>query len=82
MSCPRSAAWRLKIRWPIQASGAKTVVISTDDSTPGEVYVYVGEKQATGTTIEKAGLTGGELYGISASFGDDTGATPPAGTFS
>jgi serralysin len=62
-------------------SGAKTVVISTDDSTPGEVYLYVGEKKAAGTTIEKAGLTGGDLYGILASFGDDTGATPPAGTF-
>ncbi len=63
------------------ASGAKTVVIGTDDSTPGEVYLYVGDKKATGNTIEKAGLTNGELFGIAASFGDDTGATPPAGTF-
>jgi serralysin len=63
------------------ASGAKTVVMSTDDSTPGELYLYVGDKQATGTTIEKAGLVGGDLFGIVASFGDDTGATPPAGTF-
>jgi Bacterial protein of unknown function (DUF839) len=42
----------------------KTVVISTDDSTPGQVYVYVGEKQSTGSEIEKAGLHGGILYGI------------------
>src|SRR5262245_43551019 len=68
------------------ASGAKTLVMGTDDSTPGEVYVYVGNKQATGNTIEKAGLTNGLLYGIQASFGDDVGATPaggtpPAGTF-
>jgi serralysin len=63
------------------AGGAKTVIVATDDSTPGEVYVYVGDKKATGNTIEKAGLTGGDLFGIAASFGDDTGATPPAGTF-
>jgi hypothetical protein len=42
----------------------KTVVVSTDDSTPGQVYVYVGEKQSTGSEIEKAGLHGGLLYGI------------------
>ena len=66
------------------ASGAKTVVIGTDDSTPGEVYLYVGDKKATGSAIEKAGLADGKLFGIQASFGDDTGvgATPPPGTFS
>jgi serralysin len=63
------------------ASGAKTVVMGMDDSTPGEVYLYLGDKQATGSTIDKAGLTNGELFGIAASFGDDTGATPAAGTF-
>ena len=30
----------------------------------GQVYVYVGTKQATGNTVEKAGLTNGELYGV------------------
>jgi hypothetical protein len=35
-----------------------------DDSTPGQVYVYIGQKQDTGTEIEKAGLHGGSLYGI------------------
>jgi hypothetical protein len=42
----------------------KTVVISMDDSTPGQVYVYIGEKQSAGSEIEKAGLHGGILYGI------------------
>jgi hypothetical protein len=54
----------------------KTIVIGTDDSDvstnpfplgtaqPSEVYVYVGNKQATGNDIEKAGLTGGTLYGV------------------
>lgn len=45
-------------------SGAKTVVISLDDSGGGQLYVYVGDKQATGNAIERAGLTEGDLFGI------------------
>ena len=45
-------------------SGDKTIVIGSDDSTPGQVYVYYGDKQTTGSDIEKAGLHGGKLYGI------------------
>lgn len=41
-----------------------TVVVSADDSTPGQVYVYYGTKQSAGSDIVKAGLTGGKLYGI------------------
>jgi hypothetical protein len=49
---------------------AKTVVISQDDTSGaggapnGEVYVYIGDKQSSGTPVEKAGLTNGSLYGI------------------
>ncbi len=46
------------------ASGVKTLVLGTDDSTPGQLYLYVGEKQGSGTEVEKAGLTDGILYGI------------------
>lgn len=45
-------------------TGDKTVVIGTDDSTPGQVYVYVGDKQATGNSVERAGLANGTLSGI------------------
>ena len=45
-------------------AGNKTVVIGTDDSTPGQVYVYVGDKQATGNAVELAGLANGTLSGI------------------
>ncbi|MBA2571348.1 MAG: DUF839 domain-containing protein [Chloroflexi bacterium] len=45
-------------------SGVATVVIGLDDATPGQVYVYVGEKSSTGNPVEQAGLTGGTLYGI------------------
>ena len=46
-------------------SGDKTVVIGTDDSTPGQVYMHVGQKQYTGNDVQRAGLDGGRLYGIS-----------------
>ncbi|MFN5946440.1 MAG: alkaline phosphatase PhoX [Phycisphaerae bacterium] len=42
----------------------KTIVAGTDDSTPGQVYFYVGDKQATGNTIERAGLMNGKTYGM------------------
>jgi hypothetical protein len=42
----------------------KTVVIGTDDTTPGEVYVYIGTKTSSGTEVNKAGLTNGLLYGV------------------
>jgi Ca2+-binding RTX toxin-like protein len=63
-------------------TGAKTVVMGLDDSSPvGEVYLYVGDKRATGTAVERAGLTDGDLYGIAASFGDDGAVAPTQGTF-
>lgn len=36
-----------------------------DDSTPGEVYFHVGEKQGSGSPIERAGLHNGTLYTLS-----------------
>ena len=50
----------------------KTVVAGNNDSSPyGQVFVYIGDKNTTGTTaIEKAGLTNGQLYGVKV-----TGAT-------
>jgi hypothetical protein len=45
----------------------KTIVAGFDDSTPGQVYIYVGNKSASGNDITKAGLTGGQLYGVAVS---------------
>ncbi len=45
-------------------TGNKTVVAVTDDATPGQVYFYFGDKQATGSSIDKAGLTNGDLWGL------------------
>jgi Bacterial protein of unknown function (DUF839) len=46
------------------ASGDRTVSVQLDDSTPGQVYAYAGDKQTTGNPVEQAGLNNGRLYGI------------------
>ena len=55
-------SWENALAAPFQQN--TTVVIGTDDSTPGEVYVYLGTKTNAGTEVDKAGLTNGLLYGI------------------
>ena len=61
----------------------KTIVALSDDETSGEIYIYVGDKQSTGTQIDKAGLTDGLLYGISvAGITDETNVAGVNGTFS
>jgi len=41
-----------------------TIVVGTDDSSSGELYVYVGTKKSAGNDIERAGLVGGVLFGV------------------
>ena len=58
-------SWENSIANP--ATGDKTVVAGTDDATPGQVYFYIGTKTTSGSEIEKAGLSNGNLYGPSIS---------------
>ena len=65
-------------------TGDRTIVAATDDQGGGrgQVYVYAGDKKTTGNPVEKAGLTGGSLYGIrvdGAPF-EDAAAGIPSGT--
>ena len=55
-------SWENSVANP--ATGVKTVVVGTDDATPGQVYVYVGNKTNSGTPVDHAGLTNGLLYGV------------------
>jgi secreted PhoX family phosphatase len=55
-------SWENAIASPFTSN--KTIVAGTDDATPGQVYMYIGTKTNTGTEIEKAGLSGGKLYGV------------------
>ncbi|HET6940933.1 MAG TPA: calcium-binding protein [Sphingomicrobium sp.] len=64
----------------------KTIVALSDDSSPpsgnGQVYIYIGEKQSTGTEIDKAGLTGGDFYGIKVTgVASEANDNPINGTF-
>lgn len=73
------ADWENAVTMP--GTGAATVVVETNDDMSGQVYVYVGEKKVSGNDVERAGLTGGTLYGVKiegvGQEGEDT--TVPAG---
>ncbi len=56
------ASWENYVTSPFQQD--KTITIGMDDATPGQVYVYIGTKQTSGSEIVKAGLSGGKLYGV------------------
>lgn len=73
-------SWENAVASP--APSDKTIVVGLDDSTPGQVYVYVGDKSATGNDIEKAGLTGGKLYGVAVDglLTEMNASVPAAGT--
>jgi len=55
-------SWENSVTHP--NAGDKTIVVGLDDSTPGQLYVYVGDKRDAGNAIERAGLQGGKLYGV------------------
>ena len=56
-------------------AGDRTIVVGTDDSTPGQVYVYVGDKTgASDSAVKRAGLANGALFGIRVL--DDTAGSP------
>lgn len=52
---------------PGAANLLQTVVVGTDDTTPGEVHVYIGTKTNSGNAVERAGLANGQVYGVKAS---------------
>lgn len=60
--------WLGKFSWenavPSPSTGVKTVVVGLDDSSGGQVYIYVGEKTTSNHPIEAAGLTNGVLLGV------------------
>lgn len=72
-------SWENSIASP--STGDRTVVVGLDDTTPGQVYVYVGDKTTSGSPVDRAGLTNGALYGIKvAGFAAEPTAGIPAGT--
>jgi hypothetical protein len=63
------------------SSGPFTVVAATDDSTLGEVVIYVGVKTACTNPVDSAGLTNVTLYGIKVDgYPSEPAAGIPSGT--
>ena len=73
-------SWENSVASPFASN--KTIVVGLDDATPGQVYIYVGSKTNSGNEIEKAGLTGGKLFGIAVTglLTETSGSVPAAGT--
>ncbi len=55
-------SWENSVAHP--NAGDKTLVVGLDDSSPGQVYLYVGDKLTSGTPVERAGLQDGKLFGV------------------
>src|SRR5690606_15787420 len=56
-------SWENSVACPYESD--KTIVVGLDDATPGQIYFYIGNKTNSGNEIERAGLSGGNLYGVS-----------------
>lgn len=74
------ANWENMVACPLASD--KTVVAAMDDSSPGQVYLYIGTKQSTGNPTERAGLQNGNLYGVAVSglTTEVSGSFPAPGT--
>ena len=61
---PRMGMMSFENIMPSLKPGPNTVVMAAEDgsATDSQLYVYAGKKQSTGTAIEKAGLTNGDLH--------------------
>ena len=59
-----------------------TIIAMTDDSAGGQVYFYVGQKEAGGSAVENAGLIGGDFYGLRVrGIPEEINGVPAIGTF-
>ena len=61
---PRLGMTSFENAMPSAKPGINTVVMANEDgsATDSQVYMYLGKKQSTGSPVDKAGLTNGDLY--------------------
>jgi hypothetical protein len=53
-------SWENTLEAPVRSS--RTVVLGNEDANPGQIRVYVGDKQRQGNAVERAGLSDGSLF--------------------
>lgn len=74
-------SWENAVASPLAQE--KTIVAGLDDTAGGELYFYVGTKQAEGSPVDQAGLQNGVLYTTSiAGFATEPPLGFTSGTFS
>lgn len=61
---PRMGMTSFENIMPSEKPGPNTVVMSAEDgsATDSQLYMYLGKKQSTGSSVDKAGLTNGDLF--------------------
>lgn len=65
---PRMGMLSFETIAPTRKPGINTVAIADEDgsATDSQLHLYIGKKQSTGSVIDKAGLTNGDLYVLNA----------------
>ena len=65
---PRMGMLSFETIAPTRKPGLNTVAIANEDgsATDSQLHLYIGKKQSTGTAVDKAGLTNGDLYVLNA----------------
>ena len=65
---PRMGMLSFETIAPTRKPGINTVAIANEDgsATDSQLHLYIGKKQSTGSAVDKAGLTNGDLYVLNA----------------
>ena len=65
---PRMGMLSFETIAPTRKPGINTVAIANEDgsATDSQLHLYIGKKQSSGSVIDKAGFTNGELYVLNA----------------
>lgn len=65
---PRMGMLSFETISPTRKPGINTVAIGNEDgsATDSQLHLYLGKKQSTGSAVDKAGLTNGDLYVLNA----------------
>jgi len=72
-----NASWENQVASPFMQD--KTIIMGMDDTSGGRVSVYIGNKQASGSEVERAGLSNGQTFSIKVNGVTTENRNPDAG---